>query len=92
MARIVVERPHHLGREAVREKAEQVAMRLDREYGLHYRWRGDVLEFKRSGADGRITVDHGRVHIELNLGLLLSAFGPRIKQEIEQTLDKSLKA
>jgi putative polyhydroxyalkanoate system protein len=90
MARIIVERPHSLGREAVRAKAEQLAKKLAREYDIRYRWNGDVLEFRRHGADGNIHVDHQVVRVLLNLGLLLTAFAPRIKQEIERTLDESL--
>ncbi|ERI51977.1 polyhydroxyalkanoic acid system family protein [Pseudomonas sp. NPDC077186] len=90
MSRIRVERPHQLGRAAAREKAEQLAERLAREYDVRYRWNGDTLEFKRSGADGSIEVGEDRVCVELKLGLLLSAMGGSIKREIEQVLDKSL--
>ncbi|OHC38402.1 MAG: polyhydroxyalkanoic acid system protein [Pseudomonadales bacterium RIFCSPLOWO2_02_FULL_63_210] len=92
MARIDVQRPHSLGREVAREKAEQLAERLAREYAVRYSWNGDTLEFKRSGADGRIEVGEDRVRVQLNLGLLLSAMSSSIKREIEEVLDKSLKA
>ena len=42
MAKITVERPHTLGREVAREKAEQLAERLAREYDVRYRWNGDT--------------------------------------------------
>ncbi len=90
MPRIVVERPHALGREVIREKAEALASQLSKEYDIRYRWVGDVIEFRRSGADGKITVDQGRVHVELNLSLMLTAFASGIKSEIERTLDASL--
>ena len=92
MARIDVQRPHSLGREVAREKAKQLAERLAREYAVRYSWNGDTLEFKRSGADGRIEVGEDRVRVQLNLGLLLSAMSSSIKREIEDVLDKSLKA
>ncbi len=92
MARINVERSHNLGREAAREKAEQLAERLAREYDVRYRWNGDCLEFKRSGADGRIDVSEDSVRVQLNLGLLLSAMSGSIKREIEDVLDKNLSA
>lgn len=92
MTKITIERPHTLGREVAREKAEQLAERLAREYNVHYRWAGDTLEFKRSGADGRIEVAEDRVKVQLNLGLLLSAMSGSIKREIEEVLDKSLNA
>jgi putative polyhydroxyalkanoate system protein len=90
MARINVERPHSLGLSGARAKAELLAVRLASEYDVRYRWVGDNLEFKRSGADGRIVVSEDWVKVELNLGLLLSALGGSIKREIEKTLDDSL--
>ncbi|SDI72328.1 putative polyhydroxyalkanoic acid system protein [Pseudomonas flavescens] len=92
MARITVERPHNLGREAALDKAELLAERLAREYDVHYQWRGDTLEFKRSGANGHIDVGEERVYLQLDLGLLLSTMSGKIKREIEEVLDKSLKA
>ncbi len=92
MSRITVERSHSLGLAAARDKAEALAQRLASEYDVKYRWSGDILEFKRSGADGQIAVAADSVRVELKLGLLLSALGSTIKREIEQTLDKHLKA
>ncbi|WP_010488547.1 polyhydroxyalkanoic acid system family protein [Pseudomonas sp. S9] len=92
MAKIDIQRPHSLGREAAREKAEYLAQRLANEYGVRYQWQDDVLEFKRSGADGRIEVGEDQVRVQLNLGLMLSALRGTIKREIEQVLDKHLKA
>lgn len=92
MAKIIVDRPHNLGIEAARGKAEKLAERLAREYDVRYQWKGDTLEFKRSGADGRIDVSEDRVHLQLNLGLLLSVMSGKIKSEIEEVLDRELSA
>ncbi|MCU1717855.1 polyhydroxyalkanoic acid system family protein [Pseudomonas sp. 5P_3.1_Bac2] len=92
MAKITIERPHSLGRDAARQKAEQLAERLAQQYDVRYRWNGDSLEFKRSGADGSIDVHEDRVRVRLSLGLLLSAMSSSIKREIEDTLDKHLQA
>ena len=92
MARIKVERPHSHGLAAARAKAELLAERLAREYEVRYHWVGNSLEFKRSGAEGRIAVTEDHVRVELSLGLLLSALGGSIKREIERTLDESLHA
>ena len=72
MAQIIVERTHNLGREAAREKADELAARLAREFGVSCQWQGDVLAVKRSGADGRIEVYEDSVKVLLNLGLLLN--------------------
>lgn len=92
MSRITVERSHSLGRAAAREKAEALAQRLASEYDVKFRWAGDTLEFKRSGADGTIDVSDDLVRVNLKLGLLLSALSGTIKREIEDTLDKHLQA
>ena len=90
MAQILVERTHNLGREAAREKADALAARLAREFGVSCQWQGDVLAVKRSGADGRIEVYEDSVKVLLNLGLLLSAMGSSIQGQIERALDKAL--
>jgi putative polyhydroxyalkanoate system protein len=90
MARITVERSHTLGLSGARAKAEELAERLAKEYAVRYQWKGDVLEFKRSGADGTIEVEDDSVRVDLKLGLLLSAMSGAIKREIEKGLDESL--
>ncbi|HCJ28838.1 MAG TPA: polyhydroxyalkanoic acid system protein [Pseudomonas sp.] len=92
MARIIVERTHNLGRDAAREKADQLAAKLASEYGMRCEWQGDVLEVRRSGADGRIEVEEDRVRVLLNLGLMLSALGSSVQVQIERALDKALQA
>lgn len=91
MARIIVERTHTLGRALAREKAEVLAAKLASDYGVRCEWQGDVLEVRRSGADGRFEVEDDRVRVLLNLGLLLSAMGSSVKAQIEHALDKALK-
>ena len=90
MSRISVARHHTLGLEQARGKAQALAERLASQYQVKYRWVGDTLEFKRSGADGSIAVGEDTVRVELKLGLLLSPMGGMIQREIEQVLDKSL--
>ncbi|MEL7560795.1 polyhydroxyalkanoic acid system family protein [Stutzerimonas chloritidismutans] len=92
MARIIVERNHSLGRDAARVKAEQLAAKLERDFGVRCEWQGDVLEVRRSGADGRIEVEEDRVRVLLNLGLLMSAMGASVQAQIERALDKALQS
>lgn len=90
MARIIVERTHTLGRAAARLKAEQLAAKLASAYGVSCEWQGDVLEVRRSGADGRIEVEDDRVSVLLNLGALLSPMSSAVQAQIERALDKAL--
>ena len=91
MSKIVVERQHTLGREGARVKAQQLAERLAQQYDVSYRWSGDTLEFRRTGAQGSIDVDETNVRVSLKLGLLLSELSGTIKREIEENLDKQLR-
>lgn len=90
MSRIHVERPHSLGREAARAKAEKLADKLSREHGVSSEWQGDTLVIKRSGVDGRIEVGEDRIAVDVKLGLMLSAMSGLLKGEIERALDKAL--
>ena len=90
MAHLFIERTHSLGLSAARAKAEQLAERLADQYQIKYRWAGNTLEFKRSGAEGNIKVAEDSVEVRLKLGLLLSALGGSIEREIELALDKAL--
>ena len=86
MSRIHIERPHSLGLDAARAKAEKLAERLAKEH----EWQGDELTFKRSGVDGRIAVGADKVAVDVKLGLMLSAMSGLLKGEIEKALDKAL--
>ena len=90
MARIIVERNHSLGRDAAREKAQQLAQKLENDFGVLCEWHGDVLEVRRSGADGRIEVEDDRIRVLLDLGMLLSAMSGSVQAQIERALDKAL--
>ncbi|MBV4453937.1 MULTISPECIES: polyhydroxyalkanoic acid system family protein [Pseudomonas] len=90
MARITVERTHHLGKEAARAKAEQLASKLQERYGLESSWSGDTLNLKRSGVKGTVLVADDSLRIDVQLGLLMSAMSGTLKSEIEKALDKAL--
>ena len=90
MSTLVIERAHTLGREAARAKAQHIAERLAEKYNVHYEWRGDRLNVRRTGATGSIEVEDTQVRIELKLGLLLSGLSGTIEREIEQALDQRL--
>ncbi|SFI48278.1 putative polyhydroxyalkanoic acid system protein [Pseudomonas syringae] len=59
MAKITVERPHALGLEKAREKAEQLVEKLSTRYGLAHEWAGDTV--KLSAMSGSIKTEVERV-------------------------------
>ncbi len=51
-------------------------------------WRGDTCEFSRSGVNGSIAVPRDTVHVQAQLGMMLSPLKGMVEQEIERKLDE----
>ena len=84
MADIRVERTHALGKEAAHAAALRVAERMKEKAQVNYRVVGDVIEFERTGAKGRLTLGSDRVVAEVTLGLLLKPMRGLIEGKIEE--------
>ncbi|MBA1230925.1 polyhydroxyalkanoic acid system protein [Pseudomonas viridiflava] len=92
MAKITVERPHSLGREQAREKAEQLVEKLADKYGLAHEWVGDTVRLEGKGAKGKVEVEDELIRINIDLNFILSTMSGSIKSEVERVLDKALAA
>ncbi|WP_122847569.1 polyhydroxyalkanoic acid system family protein [Pseudomonas viridiflava] len=92
MAKITVERPHSLGREQAREKAEQLVEKLADRYGLAHEWIGDTVKLEGKGAKGKVEVEDELIRINIDLNFILSTMSGSIKSEVERVLDKALAA
>jgi putative polyhydroxyalkanoate system protein len=86
MADIQIVQEHKLDREAARAAAQNMADKLAGEYGLGYRWEGDVLRFERSGVEGALTLEDRRAALTLKLGLFASAFASTIEAKVAQKM------
>ncbi|SHN15937.1 putative polyhydroxyalkanoic acid system protein [Pseudomonas asturiensis] len=92
MAKITVERPHSLGREQARARAEQLVEKLADKYGLAHEWVGDTVKLEGKGAKGRVEVEDELIRIRIELNFILSTMSGSIKSEVERVLDKALAA
>ncbi|WP_024696225.1 polyhydroxyalkanoic acid system family protein [Pseudomonas syringae] len=92
MAKITVERPHSLGREQARARAEQLVEKLADKYGLAHEWVGDTVKLEGKGAKGRVEVEEELIRIRIELNFILSTMSGSIKSEVERVLDKALAA
>lgn len=61
----------------------RVAERMQEKAQVQYRVHGDVIEFERSGAKGRLAVTNETVTAEVTLGLLLKPMRGFIEQKID---------
>ena len=88
MARIAIEKAHHLSHKKAREAAEKVAIDLKKRFELAYRWKGDAIEFDRPGLVGALHVHKDDVRLDCELGFMLSLLKPAIETEVHKQFDK----
>ena len=88
MARLAIEKGHHLSHKKAREAAEKVAGDLKKRFELDYRWKGDAIEFKRPGLTGALHVGKDDVRLDCELGLMLSLLKPTIETTVHKEFDK----
>jgi putative polyhydroxyalkanoate system protein len=82
MADIQIVQEHNLSPERARAAAQQVADKVAAEFGMAWRWEGDVLHFERSGVEGALTLGEQRAALQIRLGMLMSAFRPAIEAKV----------
>ena len=94
MADLTLHRDHTLGlaraRKVALKWAEHVEEKLDMECTIIEGDDEDVLEFKRSGVDGRMVVAANYFDLEAKLGFLLRPFLGTIEAEVGKQLDEAL--
>ena len=94
MADVNLHRDHTLGlaraRKVAMKWAEEIEEKLDMECTMIEGDDEDVLEFKRSGVDGRMIVAATHFDIEARLGFLFKPFVAKIEEEAARQLDEAL--
>ena len=87
MPKFDVDIPHALAPEEARTRIAGATPKLEKDYGATCTWQGDrQLLVSRKGLDARVNIEERRIHIELNLGFLLSALSGPIKNGIAKEL------
>jgi len=94
MADLTLHRDHTLGlaraRKVALKWAEDVEKKLDMACTIIEGDDEDVLEFKRTGVDGRMIVAATHFELEARLGFLLRPFVGQIEAEVSKQLDEAL--
>lgn len=72
-----------------RQAAEHVAAELAEEFDIDYEWKGNHLEFTRTGVTGTMLVDKKHVEIRAKLGFMLSLLRGSIEAEIHRFFDEN---
>ena len=90
MATVQIKRKHQMDKDQVRDEIQNLADKLSKELSANYQWKGDRLEFKRSGANGYIVMHEGEVDIEIKLNMLLTPLKSTIEKTVNDYLDERL--
>ena len=90
MSSIDITHPHRLPMAQAREAVEDVARRLSERFGVASDWRGDTLHFAGSGVDGSIELGAEQLHLQANLGFLLSMMKDPIEAKVREVLAERL--
>lgn len=94
MPKFEVDIPHQLPAEEVRSRLGRATDKLEREYGATCKWEGDPanqhLVVSRKGLSARVAVEPERLHVDVELGLLLSPMAGAIRNGITRQLSELL--
>ncbi len=89
MSRIEIRHAHSLPKAKARKVVDDVAKKLAERFQMESGWDGDVLNFSRSGVEGRIELAAKEVQVHAKLGFLAGMFKDSIEQEIRRALDEN---
>lgn len=92
MALIDERKRHSLGKDEARKAAEEIAEDIGEKLGATYRWEGDELRFKRTGASGSIQVSDEEVRVQVDLSFMLRPLKGTIESRIQRYMDEKLGA
>ena len=93
MPKYEVDIPHQLAVAEAKQRIAGATEKLTRDYGAACTWQGDnVLKVSRKGLDALVSVGPSNVHIDMNLGFLLTPFAEKIKSGIAKQLSGILAA
>jgi putative polyhydroxyalkanoate system protein len=96
MPRFEVDIPHQLPPDEVRTRLDRATAKLEKDYGAACRWEGDGanqhLVVSRKGLNAKVAVEPSRLHVDVELGLLLSPMAGSIRNGITKQLTELLAA
>lgn len=88
MPSIDIKRAHSRPLAAAKKSVQRVADHIAKKFDVACEWKGDTLNFHRSGVDGHIKVTARQIHVTAELGFLLLAIRGPVEREIHRYLDE----
>jgi putative polyhydroxyalkanoate system protein len=85
--------PHALPADEAKKRITEATGKLSTDYGASCTWKSEnELAVSRKGLDARVMLEASRIHIDLNLGFLMTPFAELIKTGITKKLTAILAA
>lgn len=88
MPSIDIVQPHTKSMKDAKASVDRVADKIGERFQVDCGWKGNTLEFSRSGVNGEIRLEQEQVRVVVNLGFLLSAMKGPIESEIHRVLER----
>ena len=85
-----IRRDHSLGLVEARDRADELAAHLERQFSLKAEWRGDHMVVNGTGIHGSLEVAEDYIELRVRLGLALKLMEPKIRSVILETMDEHL--
>ncbi|MFM7204998.1 MAG: polyhydroxyalkanoic acid system family protein [Myxococcota bacterium] len=92
MAKINLKHAHNLDRASAKQKVQELFDAFSSRFGIKTRWDGDTIVLSGSGFDGSAVVGDKDVDVNVNLGMMVSAFKGQVESGLKAELEKRLKA
>jgi putative polyhydroxyalkanoate system protein len=91
MSHIDIRRGHALPVKDAKARVERIAEHIAERFDVEYGWKGNTLQFTRSGVEGQIAVTGKDIHVMVRLGFLLFALKSTIEREIDRNIDEQFR-
>ncbi|GAB3737021.1 polyhydroxyalkanoic acid system family protein [Silanimonas algicola] len=91
MTDIDIHRNHRVPLKEAKARVERIAERIAERFDVAYGWKGNTLQFSRSGVDGQIAVTAKDVRVMVRLGFLLFALKGSIEREVDRVIDEQFR-
>ncbi|MAT52268.1 MAG: hypothetical protein CMK32_13910 [Porticoccaceae bacterium] len=91
MSHIRIKRDHSMSQEDLRKEVQALAEQLVDKFGGSYHWDGDEVHYDYSGGvNACVSCSQDAVELDIKLGMMMSMFKGKIKNEVEGYLDKHI--
>ena len=87
---MVIRRNHKLGMEEARNRANEIAEHLEKQFSLTSKWVGDRLMVRGTGVNGHLAVAEESIELVVKLGFALKLMEGPIRSAIESTIDEHI--